>query len=129
MSDGPIYVFDGACVLCNGFVRFLLAHETAPELRFAAMQSSAGKALMERAGLPADDPDSVILIEGDRIDYGARAVLRALRLMRLPWRWIAVLAKLPAGLLEPPYRLLARNRHRFGRPSSCAVAEPGRVLG
>lgn len=128
MSDSPIYVFDGACVLCNGFVRFLLKHEAKPDLRFAAMQSETGHALMDRAGLSADDPDAVILVEGERIHYGARAVLQALSLMRAPWRWAEALTLLPSWLLEPPYRLLARNRHRFGRPGVCAVA-PGRVLG
>jgi len=128
MSDGPVYVFDGACILCNGFVRFLLAHEKAAALRFAAMQSETGRILMQEAGLSAEDPDAVILVEGDRIYYGARAVLCAFGLMRAPWRWMAMFRHLPSWMLEPPYRLLARNRHRFGRPGVCAVA-PGRVLG
>ena len=128
MTDGPVYVFDGACILCNGFVRFLLAHERGPVLRFTAMQSETGRMLMERAGLSAEDPDAVILVEGHRIHYGARAVLCALGLMRAPWRWMALFSHLPSWMLEPPYRLLARNRHRFGRPGVCSVA-PGRVLG
>jgi predicted DCC family thiol-disulfide oxidoreductase YuxK len=92
------------------------------------MQSQTGRALMARAGLSHKDPDSVILVEGERIEYGARAVLATLGFMMPPWRWLAIAGKLPIGLLERPYRLLARHRHRFGKPTRCAVAEPGRVL-
>ena len=121
-DQAPIYVFDGVCILCNGFVRFLIRRESAPTLRFAAMQSPIGRELMIRAGLSPDDPDSVILIEGGTTHYRGRAVLRALRSLRAPWRWLALGANLPAAIIDPLYLLIARNRYRvFGRHSVCSV--------
>lgn len=37
-----IVVFDGQCLLCNGWVQFLLRHDRAQRLRFASIQSAAG---------------------------------------------------------------------------------------
>ena len=78
MADGPVVLFDGTCNLCNGAVQFILDHERGGALRFAALQSGAGGALLERAagveaarallaGASGDgDPDSVVLVEDDR---------------------------------------------------------------
>ena len=48
--DGPVIVFDGICVLCNGWVRFLLKHDRVGRYRFAAMQADAGRALLAKHG-------------------------------------------------------------------------------
>jgi len=37
---GAVIVFDGTCVLCNGWVDFLLRHDRAGRYRFAAMQGA-----------------------------------------------------------------------------------------
>ena len=57
-TEGPIVVFDGVCVLCNGWVRFLLRHDRRRRFRFAAMQSETGRALLSAHGLDPDDPAS-----------------------------------------------------------------------
>ena len=38
-------VFDGVCVLCNGWVRFLLRHDRDARYRFATMQGGHGRRL------------------------------------------------------------------------------------
>ena len=40
---GAVIVFDGVCVLCNGWVGFLLRHDLRGRYRYAAMQSDAGR--------------------------------------------------------------------------------------
>ena len=35
-SRGAVIVFDGVCVLCNGWVAFLLRHDRTGRYRFAA---------------------------------------------------------------------------------------------
>ena len=40
---GPIVLFDGHCNFCSGVVNFLLARDARGVLRFAALQSPAGK--------------------------------------------------------------------------------------
>ena len=44
----PIILFDGVCNLCNGGVNFMLDWDTASVYRFAALQSTAGRRLLQR---------------------------------------------------------------------------------
>ena len=69
----PVIVFDGICVLCNGWVRFLLKHDREGRYRFAAMQTDAGRALLAGHGLDPDDPGSFLKVGGEcgLIDRGA----------------------------------------------------------
>jgi len=50
-----VVLYDGVCKLCTGWVRFLLRHRLARQVRFASVQSEEGKALLRWAGLPDDN--------------------------------------------------------------------------
>jgi predicted DCC family thiol-disulfide oxidoreductase YuxK len=41
-----IVVFDAQCLLCNGWVQFLLRHDRKGVLRFASIQGAAGQQLL-----------------------------------------------------------------------------------
>jgi predicted DCC family thiol-disulfide oxidoreductase YuxK len=133
-TPGAIIVFDGVCVLCNGWVRFLLRRDRAHRYRFAAMQSDAGRRLLAEHGLDPDDPLSFLLVEYDRtrgmtssprVSTDSDAVRRVLMGLGGVWRLAAVIALLPRALRDPMYRWIARNRYRwFGRHEVCAVPEP-----
>lgn len=63
---GAIVVFDGVCVLCNGWVGFLAKRDRRRRYRFAPMQGETGRGLLAGNGLNPDDPLSFLLIEFDR---------------------------------------------------------------
>lgn len=123
-SPGPaIIVFDGICVLCNGWVRFLLRRDRSGRYRFAAMQSASGRQMLSAHGLDADDPVSFLLLEADRAWTDTDAIARVLAGLGGPWRIAALLRWLPRLLREPPYRWLARNRYRwFGARAAKSTA-------
>ncbi|MBK9517683.1 MAG: DUF393 domain-containing protein [Anaeromyxobacter sp.] len=120
-----LVLYDGACGLCRGAVAWLLAHDPAGRLRFAPLGGETARSLAAgRPGLEAD-ADSVVLIAGGRTWLRSRAVLRALGHLPAPWRWAAPLARLPAWLLDPPYRLVARRRRLLRRAApACALPDP-----
>jgi predicted DCC family thiol-disulfide oxidoreductase YuxK len=128
---GAVIVFDGVCVLCNGWVRFLLRRDRRQRYRFAAMQGDVGRELLTRNGLDPDDPLSFLLIEYDRdpsprVSTDTLAIVRVLAGLGGAWRSVQLAALLPAGMRDPLYRLLARNRYRwFGRREACRVPLPG----
>lgn len=124
---GPILVFDGVCVLCNGWVRFLLRHDTRARYRFAAMQGEAGRELLGRFGLDPDDPASLLLVDEAGAHTDSAAIRRVLHGLGGAWRLPAmVLGMLPPALIDPLYRRIARNRYRwFGRHAVCALPPPG----
>lgn len=126
-AQRAVIVFDGVCVLCNGWVRFLLRHDRRHRYCFAAMQSDAGRALLARNGLDPDDPSSFLLVEYDRgpqprVSTNSDAVRRVLVGLGGVWRIAHLFALVPAVLRDPLYRLVARNRYRwFGRRDVCSV--------
>ena len=46
-----IVVFDGQCLFCNAWVRFLLRYDWRGVFCFAAIQGRTGQALQQQAGL------------------------------------------------------------------------------
>lgn len=128
-----IIVFDGVCVLCNGWVRFLLRHDRGQRYRFAAMQGDAGRRLLADNGLDPDDPVSFLLVEYDsgpspRVSTDTDAMRRVLSGLGGAWRLAAVSALLPRRVRDPLYRWIARNRYRwFGRHDACMVPDPAQA--
>jgi predicted DCC family thiol-disulfide oxidoreductase YuxK len=126
-----VVVFDGVCVLCNGWVRFLLRHDHAGRHRFAAMQSPAGRELLAAHGLDPDDPLSLLLVEhdrpgGPRASTDSDAVRRVLAGLGGGWRIAQAIALVPRILRDPVYRWIARNRYRwFGRHAACTIPPSG----
>lgn len=121
----PVIVFDGVCALCSRWVRFLLRFDARGRYRFAAMQGSHGRALLEAHGLDPDDPTSFLLLEDGRAWTDTEAILRVLTGLGGAWRLVRVLRWLPRGLRDRVYRVLARNRYRwFGRHDACFLPTP-----
>lgn len=120
-----IVVFDAQCLVCSGWVRFLLRHDRRGVLRFASMQGATGRALLTQAGLRVDGLQTLLLVDGTRSWQHTAAILRVLHALGWPWRlaWAAWLV--PAPLRDAAYRWLARNRYRFfGRSEQRMLVPP-----
>ena len=121
-DEGPILVFDGVCVLCSRWVRFVLRHDRRQRVRFAAMQSASGRALLSGHGLDPDDPSSLLLLQSGSAYQDTEAILRLLSGFGGGWRLANVLRLMPRALRDALYRTIARNRYRwFGRTESCLL--------
>jgi predicted DCC family thiol-disulfide oxidoreductase YuxK len=124
MSEGPIIVFDGNCVLCSRSAQFVLRHDRQALFRLAAVQSAAGAALCSRFGVDAVDPETMLLVEEGRVLRTSDAALGIARGLGWPWRAVGILRIVPRPLRDAVYRLVARNRYRwFGRRETCWVPE------
>jgi len=121
-SAGPILLFDGVCNVCNASVRFVLEHERAPRCRFAALQSETGARLVREHGI-SGDLSTMVFIEDGRAFTRSAAVVRTLKTIGGPWRWLgALLWLVPYPLRDLIYVLFARTRYRlFGKRDSCMV--------
>lgn len=123
-----LVLFDGQCGLCDVLVRGLIRRDRQGRLVFAAQQSEAGKHWMERSGA---GPETVVAIAGwesaqPRVLVRSSAVLAAGRLLPMPWSLLAAVGqRVPAGLRDAAYRLIARLRHRiWGRRQRCPLLIP-----
>ena len=120
-----IIVFDAQCLLCNGWVQFLLKHDRQAQFRFASIQGETGQRLLAEAGLPMEGLETLLLVDGARSWQHTAAILRVLHRLGGLWRlaWLGWL--LPAPLRDSAYRWVARRRYRlFGRSEQCILPSP-----
>ncbi|XP_024516609.1 DCC family protein At1g52590, chloroplastic isoform X1 [Selaginella moellendorffii] len=108
----PVILFDGVCNLCNGGVNFVLDRDPRARLRFAALQSNAGRALLERSGRSRDDISSIVLVEKQRSYIKSEAVLRIAHYLDEPYPSLATLALLFPLLSHSPFPNSLENRHK-----------------
>ncbi|MCK3775572.1 thiol-disulfide oxidoreductase DCC family protein [Ensifer sesbaniae] len=124
-DDKPVIVFDGECILCSGWVRFLLRHDRRAQYRYLTAQSPIGQALYRHYGLDASSCESNLLIEDGVARFKSDGSIRTLARLGLPWSLVNVCRILPAALRDPLYDLVAKNRYRIaGRHQSCMVPTP-----
>jgi predicted DCC family thiol-disulfide oxidoreductase YuxK len=121
--DDDVILFDGVCIFCSRWVRFVAARDTAARFRFTAIQSRYGASLAQALGIDADDPDTNAVVH-DGVAYfksdGALTVLSCLP----GWSWARVLFVVPKFIRDGVYDLIAKNRYRiFGRYDECMVPD------
>lgn len=123
LPDGLV-LFDGICVLCSGWVRFIVPRDPNGRFRFTAIQSAYGRGFAERLGIDPDDPATNAVVAGGQVHFKSDAALAVLG--RLDgWGWTRALRAVPKPLRDWLYTRVARNRYRwFGRFESCLVPTP-----
>ena len=121
MASGPVLLYDGTCGFCAESVQFVLKHDHKESLRFAALDSSFGRAVLERhpeiAGV-----DSLLWVVPARDDTSpeivhtrSAAALDVASYLGGIWR-LAMLARLvPRPLRDAAYRFVATHRHQLTR--------------
>ena len=56
--DDNVILFDGVCIFCSRWVRFVAQRDTARRFRFTPIQSSYGTRLALTFGIDPDDPEN-----------------------------------------------------------------------
>jgi len=123
--DDDVILFDGVCVFCSRWVRFVAGRDTAARFRFTAIQSRYGERLAQTLGIDAGDPDTNAVIHGGFAYVKSDGALTVLSC--LPgWGWVRVLFAVPRFIRDGVYNLVAKNRYRiFGKYETCMVPDAG----
>lgn len=129
----PIVYYDGLCGLCDGFVRFVVAHDHLAHYRFAPLQGETARIRLG-GGIPLDALKTVVLEEDpafrpigrtDGLRVRSDAALAILAGLRHGWQLVNLLRIIPRPLRDMVYNLISRNRTRwFGRRESCRIPGP-----
>jgi predicted DCC family thiol-disulfide oxidoreductase YuxK len=120
-----IIIFDALCVLCSANAQFVLTHDKVGHFKLASMQGEVGTALFKRFGVDPNDPDTIIVVEGDTVWRNSDAVLEICSGLGWPWRVLSAFKIVPRGIRDPIYRLIATNRYRiFGKRETCWLPSP-----
>ena len=118
----PILLFDGHCNLCNAWVQYIVKRDSSSTIRFALLQSVAGRRLLEEHKIDANYIDSLVLFEEERFSVSSNAALRTLSYFDGWERHLIFLSVVPRSLRDLVYRFIAKNRYKwFGRREQCMV--------
>jgi predicted DCC family thiol-disulfide oxidoreductase YuxK len=127
-ETAPVLLYDGVCGLCNRAVQTILKHDRRGEMRFAALQSEFGRAVLGRHP-ELEGVDSVVLVErgpgGERVHVRSDASLGVLAYLGGPWKLFLAARIIPAPVRDFFYNLIARYRYRFfGKHDACLLPPP-----
>jgi predicted DCC family thiol-disulfide oxidoreductase YuxK len=122
---GPILFFDGVCNLCSASVQFIIAHEAAPTLRFASLQSERARVMLPALGVDPTRLESLVLVEDGVATTKSTAALGVAAHLRPPWRWLKASWLVPRVVRDVVYDGVAASRYRlFGKKDACWLPSP-----
>src|SRR5438067_2377004 len=116
-----LILYDGLCGLCDCLVQFLLAADRRAVFNFASLQTSIGRAIVERAGENPDELNSFYVVANyrtptARIITKGRAALFVAGNLAWPWKLACAMRPVPTRVLDQAYDFVSRHRYRiFGR--------------
>jgi predicted DCC family thiol-disulfide oxidoreductase YuxK len=117
-----LILFDGVCNFCNSSVNFVIRKDKKSYFRFASLQSSVGKAALQRFQMDHLPMDSIVLIENDKLYKQSTAVLRIARKLSGVSSLLYVFVLIPSFIRDAMYKVVARNRYKwFGKQESCML--------
>ena len=125
-DDAPLFVYDGECIMCSGFVRWLMMQDRGGRIRVTPAQGPIGRGLYAHLGIAPDRFDTHLLVVDGVITGRSDAAIGLLRLLGGRWSLLATLGTIiPRSLRDAAYDLLARNRYRVrGRRDTCWRPDP-----
>ena len=120
-----VVLFDGVCNFCNNSINFTIKRDKKNQLKFAAMQSTAGIQLMEQYGLPVKDMQSFVFIENGVAHNRSTAALNVCKYLGGFWPLCYVFILVPLFIRDGMYNYVAKNRYKwFGKNNECMVPTP-----
>lgn len=118
-DGGAVVLFDGVCNFCDWSVQFICDHDDGT-LRFAPLQSPAGRTLLEAHGFDPGYFDSLVYISTHGTFRKSDAVARIGRHLSWPWRGIWYARGLPRPVRDVAYDGFADVRYGlFGQKDQC----------
>ena len=149
MNDAPnnqlstkVVLFDGICVLCSYWARFIIKYDAQRKFTLATVQSSLGQEILTYYGMSTTTFDTLLYVEGlefeslalggvaikrsDKESKGlfikTAAIFRVVSQLGGAWRLVALFNVIPSALSNSVYDLIARNRYTlFGKKKSCTL--------
>ncbi len=128
-----LLLIDSNCMICNGFVQFVIRQDRREKISFAALQSEPGQQILATHNLPVDKLFTAIFVKDGIVHLRSDAILQVLSCLPGWWPVLGYLRLLPASLRDFCYNWFAARRYRwFGQTDSCLLPSPAlrkRILG
>ena len=123
-DDDAVLFFDGVCVLCSGFARYVVRHDVKRRIRLCSAQSSLGQAVYRHYGLDTVVFETNILLSGGMPFFKSEAFIETMSLLgglNSAARLMRVCLQFIRNLIYDP---IAHNRYAwFGERAECYLPE------
>ncbi len=123
MSEPAVLLMDGDCGLCTRSAVFLHPRlMNAKSMRFVAIESEEGQALISTFPEKYQQADSVYLIRNGRPFMRSAAAVRCLLYLKwhykflFPFAWV-----IPLPIRDVAYRIVAKYRMKFFAPPEVCI--------
>ncbi len=124
-TEHPVILFDGVCNLCSSVVQFIIKHDPKQMFRFASLQSSVAKRLLEEYHLPSNEMNTFVLIEKDKAYTHSTGALRISRHLKGGWPLAYSFIIVPRFIRDAVYKFISKKRYNwFGKKKSCWIPKP-----
>lgn len=122
--EKPIVFYDGDCGLCNRSVAFVLKHEKAQVIHFAAIQSEFTINIFKKNNWETPDLSTVYFYEKGTLNQKSTAALKIGRYLKAPRSWMIAFLIVPRFIRDGVYNFIAKRRKRISK-GYCVMPKPG----
>jgi predicted DCC family thiol-disulfide oxidoreductase YuxK len=122
-ENQSIVLFDGVCNLCNAAVAFIIKRDKKKIFKLSPLQSSFSESLNDQYHLNQPQLNSIVLIENNKVYYKSTAVLRVVKKLSGPIKYLYIFIIVPPFIRDAVYSVIAKNRYRWFGKRSCEVGE------
>ena len=122
MKRQQIIFFDGICIFCDSFVKFIVKKDKKNLFRLCHLQSDLAKNFAKEFGfaLEAKNLNSLILLKKNKVFKKSTAAIEIVSSLGFPYFMIKIFLLIPAKLRDIFYDYFARNRYKwFGKKEIC----------
>ncbi|MES2850725.1 MAG: DCC1-like thiol-disulfide oxidoreductase family protein [Bacteroidota bacterium] len=125
MDNNPVILFDGICNFCDGAVNFTIKKDKQKKIKFAPLQSEAGRQLLLQYGLPENYMSSFLFVENGKVYSRSTAVLRVCKYLKGLWPLCYAFIIVPPFIRNAVYNFVGKNRYKwFGQKEECMIPTP-----
>jgi predicted DCC family thiol-disulfide oxidoreductase YuxK len=120
-----VILFDGVCNFCNSSINFAIKRDKNNQLKFAAMQSTAGSQLLQQYSISEKNMQSFIFIQNGIVYNRSTAALKVCTHLNGGWPLLYGFIIVPKFIRDGVYNFIAKNRYKwFGKKNECMVPSP-----
>jgi len=123
--DSKIIFFDGECILCNGFVDFLIKKDKKNQLKYASLQGKTAQELLSKDIVAGK---TVVFYTNRKLKIKWAAISSIASNLPFPYNLFSISILLPNFI----YDIIANNRYKwFGKKQICRIPtqkDRGKIL-
>jgi len=123
-ENKSIVLFDGVCNLCNSAVSFIIKRDKKKIFKLSPLQSSLSETLNNQYHFNQPGVNSIVLIEKNKVYYKSTAILRVIKKLSGPIKFLYIFIIFPPFIRDSIYSVIAKNRYRWFGKRSCESPYP-----